>query len=225
MMRFFALLFYAGFGLFPAALAEGDRPVLVELFASQNCAACPKAYKNLKRLQADGENLLVLTWSVDYWDYLGEPDPMALPEAKVRQDAYADNLGLRAPYTPQSIYDGIKQCPATGLNGIKRAITNARDQRPAGTPRPRRLSQTESGIAVADACEQPLDIYVVEYLPDAAHQTGSVNPVTASQKIGTCSDATSNNGMMLIETNCTGHCAILLQEPAYGAVVDTLIWK
>ena len=52
------------------AFAEG--PVLVELFASQNCRACPKAHKTLKAVNAERDDLLVLTWSVDYWDYLGD---------------------------------------------------------------------------------------------------------------------------------------------------------
>ena len=57
-----------------------------------------------------------------YWDYLGKPDPMALPEAKVRQAAYVEQMGLRAPYTPQSFYDGAKQCPGTKRNQVEANI-------------------------------------------------------------------------------------------------------
>ncbi|MEM9054569.1 MAG: DUF1223 domain-containing protein, partial [Pseudomonadota bacterium] len=97
----------------PAVFAETEegKPVLVELFANQNCPACPQAHKTMREVDASRDDVLILTWTVDYWDYLGEPDPLAMPEAKDRQADYAEQLGVRAPYTPQSIYNGVKECP------------------------------------------------------------------------------------------------------------------
>ena len=39
----------AALALVPAAPAE--RPVLIELFASQNCKVCPQAYKTLRAVE------------------------------------------------------------------------------------------------------------------------------------------------------------------------------
>ena len=121
MIRIFALLALA-VSAFGSASADTDRPVLIELFANQNCPACPKAHRTMKQVEAERDDVLILTWTVNYWDYLGDPDPMAMPAAKDRQMAYTDRLSLRAPYTPQSFYDGAKECPATKKRQIRRNI-------------------------------------------------------------------------------------------------------
>ncbi|MEM6666406.1 MAG: DUF1223 domain-containing protein, partial [Pseudomonadota bacterium] len=59
-------------------LPASAKPILVELFASHNCQACPKAHQTLADVGAERDDVLILTWSVDYWDYLGEADPMAM---------------------------------------------------------------------------------------------------------------------------------------------------
>ena len=101
MKRLLAALFVLSPVAVPAAQAES--PTLIELFASQNCRACPKAHKTLKAVDEARDDVLILTWSVDYWDYLGGKDPMAMGESKERQRAYVDRFRLRGPYTPQTV--------------------------------------------------------------------------------------------------------------------------
>ena len=73
-----ALLLLSGL----AAPVQAQGPMLVELFASKNCRACPAAYRTLKQVEAErGDQVIVLTWAVDYWDYLGGKEQMALPES------------------------------------------------------------------------------------------------------------------------------------------------
>jgi hypothetical protein len=84
--------------------------------------------RRLKEVDAARDDVLILTWSVDYWDYLGGKDPMAMGESKERQRAYVDRFKLRGPYTPQTVYNGVEQCP-----GNK---PTARSTRPS--PRPAR---------------------------------------------------------------------------------------
>ena len=79
-------------------------PILVELFTSQNCPACPAANEKLIEL-SKSDTIFPLTWSVSYWDYLGEKDPFAQPEFNKRQRKYADHFNLRAPFTPQAVVD------------------------------------------------------------------------------------------------------------------------
>ncbi|HAY06627.1 MAG TPA: DUF1223 domain-containing protein, partial [Hyphomonas sp.] len=55
-----------------AAPARAEGPVLIELFASKNCRTCPAAYKTLASVEQEhGRKVLIITWPVDYWDYLG----------------------------------------------------------------------------------------------------------------------------------------------------------
>ena len=133
MIRFFAPL-VLGLSMIGSAMADQSRPVLVELFANQNCPACPKAHRTMKQIEAERDDVFILTWTVNYWDYLGDPDPMALPIAKERQMAYTDRLSLRAPYTPQSFYDGAKECPGTRKRDIRRNIKARTNQQDANAP-------------------------------------------------------------------------------------------
>ncbi|MEM6534948.1 MAG: DUF1223 domain-containing protein [Pseudomonadota bacterium] len=214
MTRFLALFACAVAWLSPSALAQ-ERPVLVELFASQNCKACPKAYRLLDKIKTADESVFVLTWTVDYWDYLGDPDPMALSEAKTRQEAYADNLAVRAPYTPQSVYNGALQCPATRERQIKKQISKTRDMAEAKAPR---LTETATGVSIAQPCDTPMDLVLVEYLSDAAHTSDRVNPVTGTWKLGTCGSEPAE-----FDIACGASCAVFLQAPDYGPIMDTLV--
>ena len=83
----------------------GHPPVVVELFTSQGCSSCPPADEMLGDL-ADRDDVLALSWHVDYWDYLGWADEFARPEFTRRQQAYAHASGERAIYTPQIIVGG-----------------------------------------------------------------------------------------------------------------------
>ncbi|MTH78582.1 DUF1223 domain-containing protein [Paracoccus aestuariivivens] len=83
----------------------GHPPVVVELFTSQGCSSCPPADEMLNDL-ADRDDILALSWHVDYWDYLGWADDFARPEFTRRQQSYARAWGERGIYTPQMVVAG-----------------------------------------------------------------------------------------------------------------------
>lgn len=88
----------------PSALAD-DVAGVVELFTSQGCSSCPPADEALARLAAS-EDLVALTFAVDYWDYLGWKDTFAKPEFTKRQRGYATGRGDNSVYTPQAVING-----------------------------------------------------------------------------------------------------------------------
>lgn len=216
MMRLFALLALAAATLGSAA-AEADRPVLVELFANQNCPACPKAHRTMKQMSEDREDIFVLTWTVNYWDYLGEPDPMALPAAKDRQMSYTDRLSLRAPYTPQSFYDGAKECPGTRKKDIRRNISMRQDLRDEVVPA---MSWDGERLQVSGESRDALELTLVEYLAGEENQTGMVNPVTRSESLGLWMGEDAQ-----FDVTCNRHCAVLLHEQEFGEVLSVLLIK
>lgn len=213
MMRFFAPVLLA-ISMLGSAAAEVDRPVLVELFANQNCPACPKAHRTMKQMSAERDDIFVLTWTVNYWDYLGDPDPMALPAAKERQMSYTDRLSLRAPYTPQSFYDGAKECPGTRKKDIRRNISARLDVRDDAAPR---LSWDGENIRVLGDSSEALELTVVEYLNGDANQTGMVNPVTRAESLGLWMGKDE-----LFPVACDQACAVLLHEQDVGEVIAVL---
>jgi hypothetical protein len=107
-----------------AAPAAARTPVLVELFTSQGCQACADANAYAAAL-ASRDDVLPLTFSVGYWDYLGWRDTFAKPEFAERQKAYARRLTTRAVQTPQIIVDGRGQASGARTGAVERLIDQA----------------------------------------------------------------------------------------------------
>lgn len=98
-----------------AAGPSGARPVVVELFTSQGCNACPPADALLGELAAR-DDVIALALHVDYWDYLGWRDVFGSAANTRRQRSYLRTLGGRTVFTPQLVIDG-----ALALPGARRA--------------------------------------------------------------------------------------------------------
>lgn len=107
-MRSLILPLALGFSLLLAHAqpSRAQSPVVVELFTSQGCSACPPADELLAEL-ARRDDVIALALHVDYWDYIGWADTFASPQFTRRQHAYARAEGHRMVYTPQMIIGGV----------------------------------------------------------------------------------------------------------------------
>ena len=143
------------------AWAKG--PVVVELFTAQGCASCKQANRLIART-AGRPGVIALTWSVDYWDYLGWKDTFALPEFTARQRAYGRRLGPRDVYTPQVVVDGAAQVSGDDADAVEALIRKAEHshRRP---PKIRILAggRVKVGSAITDA--GAADVWLVRYDP------------------------------------------------------------
>ncbi|WP_299816047.1 DUF1223 domain-containing protein [uncultured Jannaschia sp.] len=83
-------------------------PVVVELFTSQGCSACPPADEMLGEL-AGRDDVIALSLHVDYWDWIGWADTFAKPAYVDRQRAYAAAAGSSVVYTPHFVVGGMDQ--------------------------------------------------------------------------------------------------------------------
>jgi hypothetical protein len=112
-----------------AAPSMGDRAAqpraVIELFTSQGCSSCPSADKLLSELR-DDSTLVTLSLPIDYWDYLGWKDTLAIPGHTLRQKAYSKARGDREVYTPQVVVNGVAQALGSDRAEIEKAVAQSR---------------------------------------------------------------------------------------------------
>jgi hypothetical protein len=108
-----------------AAAQEAKVRAVVELYTSQGCSSCPPADKLMAELARD-PGLIVLTFPVDYWDYLGWKDTLAHPHFSYRQRAYSAMRGDRKVYTPQAVVNGVAHAVGSDRSQIERAAAESR---------------------------------------------------------------------------------------------------
>lgn len=148
--------------LAPSAAPAAPRPpVIVELYTAQGCASCTGAGEVMETLAAR-RDVLPLTFSVDYWDYLGWTDTLARPEFVARQKAYVSRFGLGEPYTPQAVVGGRGQGGALDAERLDALIARA-VQTPAG-PRVS-LTGTRASVAAGKAPQGGAEVWMVRYDP------------------------------------------------------------
>ncbi|HXW42231.1 MAG TPA: DUF1223 domain-containing protein, partial [Xanthobacteraceae bacterium] len=102
--------------------------------------------KLLGELSAD-PSLVVLSLSIDYWDYLGWKDTLALPGHATRQRAYARVRGDREVYTPQIVVNGVTHVLGSDQEAVERAVV-VTDHNPTIMSVPVLLSSNDGDLNV-----------------------------------------------------------------------------
>jgi hypothetical protein len=123
--------------------AASEPKAVLELFTSQGCSSCPPADR-LVGEYAKRDDVLALSFNVDYWDYLGWKDTLASPDNTDRQRAYAAARGDRQVYTPQVVVNGGEHVVGSSRSAIETAIA-----RSPGLPVKIELTETEDAITVS----------------------------------------------------------------------------
>ena len=143
------LLLAAALAVMPAAACAGDQQrlgdeagdrhpggetVVLELFTSQGCSSCPSADAFLGELAAERDDVVALSFHVDYWDYIGWEDPFATARMTARQKAYSKALGIAYVYTPQLVIDGVRHVTGSDRRAVKQAIAVSRSRQATRAP-------------------------------------------------------------------------------------------
>ncbi len=127
--------------------AAGEPRAVIELFTSQGCSSCPPADKLLGQL-ADDRSIIALSLPVDYWDYLGWKDTLALKGHSIRQRAYAQTRGDRSVYTPQVVVNGVVHALGSDKAEIEKAIAESHAHAPVLTV-PVNMQVADGKVSVA----------------------------------------------------------------------------
>jgi hypothetical protein len=145
-----------------AGAAFARPPVVVELFTAQGCSSCGQASAYASKL-ADEKGVLVLTYAVDYWDYLGWKDTFAKPDFAERQRAYAKRLDIAEVYTPQVVVDGRVQTAGVKTDDVDRLVREAR--RAPSDPPDIRFRGDRVAIGSARRPAGGAEVWLVRYDP------------------------------------------------------------
>ncbi len=120
---------------------------VIELFTSQGCSSCPPADALAGELSHD-PSIIVMSLPIDYWDYLGWKDTLAIPGHTNRQRAYARTRGDREVYTPQVVVNGVVHVLGSDKSAIEDAIVKT-DKQPGMLSLPVSLSIADGQISVS----------------------------------------------------------------------------
>jgi hypothetical protein len=137
-----------------SAEAGSVRPIVVELYTSQGCNSCGPA-NALAAKVAQKPGVLLLSFSVTYWDMFGWKDTLASDQNTRRQKAYAASLRRGGVYTPQMIIDGTKDVPGGREDAVSYALELAMMTRDDG------MQPDEDLPAIAKKDGPPAEIAVV----------------------------------------------------------------
>ena len=152
---------------FWAALAQAGSVVVVELYTSQGCSSCPPADDILTEL-AGRDDVIALGLHVNYWDYLGWRDDLALAAFTERQARF--NAIMKSRYrlvTPQMIFNGRDY-----VAGAKRVKAIDYVNMLSDEPEKAELVVTRGTDAVnirlsaIAGSSAPADLHVVRYVPE-----------------------------------------------------------
>ncbi len=197
---------------------------VLELFTSQGCSSCPRANKFVCETARREEGVLTLSYSVDYWDYLGWTDTLGKPEFSQRQRIYARAL-TSTPYTPQMILNG-------SVHKTRFSKKQVREQRLGAQPKIN-LALTDAGLELnidGARLDAPAVINVVHYTPGeqdisvgAGENKGRtvtlVNVVTDWSHLKTLDAGEAYSSVIALPNSGTA-IAVLVQDGIGGPVLS-----
>ncbi|GAB4566642.1 MAG: thioredoxin family protein [Haliangiales bacterium] len=148
------------------APTDTAQPIVLELFTSQGCSSCPPADQLLGELGAR-DDVIALSFHVDYWNYLGWEDPFSSARWSERQRQYAARLGARL-YTPQLVVQGRADLVGSDRQAVEREVA-----RPRAAPRARLVAKAQRhGDEITVSLERSRDdLLTVIALYERGHRT------------------------------------------------------
>lgn len=135
---------------------------IVELFTSQGCSNCPKADRAIEAL-AESDDVVTITYHVDYWNYLGWEDTLGAKENTARQYGYAKTLGIRNVFTPQIVLNGIHDTKVSDAGKIRARLASlGSGNERLSVPVTANLTPAEMTISIGDGSGKA-DVIIAYY--------------------------------------------------------------
>ena len=173
---------------------------VLELFTSEGCSSCPPADNLLPQLAKLDDNIITLSFHVDYWDRLGWKDPFSSSEFTERQKKYGDQLHLESVYTPQLIINGQYEMVGSNRNSATQTIKSVLNEKAVVHIKINEVKKDANKLLVG--CEAEGDLKKLDLIA-ALVQKQAVMKVKAGE----------NNGATLSHTNVVRSFIKQIAEP------------
>ncbi len=214
-----------------ATAGAGDTPILVEMFTSEGCSSCPPADRFAGELR-QRDDVVVLSFHVNYWDYIGWADRFATDETTNRQHAYARALGQTHVYTPQAVIHGTTHKVGSDHGAVNAAIRAAAlGQSPQPSIAFEQIHRSTVRISIGDApTDEPAEVFLVGFASEgesevrrgenAGRTLKTYNVVHDIRRLGTWSGAATVFDLAATEIMADGsdNCAVIVQARGNGPV-------
>ena len=129
----FSLFLITGFGKNQQP-QSGKGFAVVELFTSEGCSSCPAADAAVIDIAKQyKDNVFILGFHVDYWNYLGWKDVFSKADYSERQKQYASAFSLNSIYTPQIVVNGKTEFVGSDKNKLQQTIIQELNNNTTGT--------------------------------------------------------------------------------------------
>ncbi len=207
-------------------VAATERPVtVVELFTSQGCSSCPPANANLIKI-SNRKNVLALSFSVTYWDYLGWKDTYGKPEFTERQVAYEPALRQLGPYTPQMVINGTATTVGNSLPEVESLVNETPSLN--GPALAFNNDRIEIGTGSAD---RNGDVWLVNYDPrieevpvargeNSGATLQHIHVVRRLARLGTWDGSKTSFSLPKVDKDLK--TAVLVQQPNGGPILSAI---
>ncbi|KAF3915080.1 hypothetical protein ABW21_db0207182 [Orbilia brochopaga] len=208
--------------------SKKTKMTLVEIFQSQGCSSCPPANANVIELMNNYPSVLLLTYEVTYWDYLGWKDSFGNRDFDRRQRDYAAVFGNESVFTPQVVVNGRADGVGNTFKDLNKIVSKG--VMAAANEDLTRLEVEGNSILISGGeLDVTADVHLVRYMPKPAdvdirrgENAGRCIPhrnvVVDIKKIGEW-----KGGSMVVnigeETEEGIERAVLLQKGRGGAVI------
>ncbi len=199
---------------------------LVELFTSQGCSMCAPADIFIANLEKQYD-VVVISYHIDYWDYLGWADDLAIPESTFRQIDYQRASGSKQLFTPQIVIDGQISVPGNDIDTLTNAlnILDSPVEIDAGIFESSEFKYLE--IKKTNFIESLIDVMLIEISPyeqreilEGENKGKLLSYVNSAKSIELLDQWDgSQNFKQALSLKAGGEYVLILQEPDAGSVI------
>ncbi|MCB0820443.1 MAG: DUF1223 domain-containing protein [Bacteroidetes bacterium] len=196
-MKSLLLIFFWGLPVF--SIAQSPVPLarpfaLVELFTSQGCSSCPPAHQMLDKFSNDSsfgtDSVAIISFHVDYWNYLGWEDSFSRHTFTERQKEYSTVFGDENVYTPQLVVNGKSGFSGNNEARLRRELKAIQHG----------VKYESTGLEIT-SLKLNGDKLIFSYLPGKKVRNHSINATLVSIADTTVVAAGENSGSTLTSKN------------------------